>query len=103
MQVDAGRDRARTGRLGLISRLLDDALERVSAPDRGPELLDCGGGSGTYAVPLAVAGADVTVVDISADALATLRHRADEAGVAERVHPVPGDVEALGGLLAGRR
>ena len=35
----------------------------------------------TFAVPLAVAGADVTVVDISVDALATLRRRADEAGV----------------------
>lgn len=109
MQGEAGRDRSRTGRHGLISRLLDGALEQVSRPGHTPELLDCGGGSGTYAVPLAVAGADVTVVDISADALATLSLRAAEAGVAARVHPVPGDVEALrdldasGALLAGRR
>jgi 2-polyprenyl-3-methyl-5-hydroxy-6-metoxy-1,4-benzoquinol methylase len=103
MQVEAGRDRSRTGRFGLISQLLDDALRPLTAAGRAPELLDCGGGSGTYAVPLAVSGADVTVVDISADALATLSHRAAEAGVAERVHPVPGDVEALGDLLAGRR
>src|SRR5437868_1320220 len=103
MQVEAGRDRSRAGRHGLISRLLDEALERITAHGRTPELLDCGGGSGTYAVPLAMAGADVTVVDISADALATLSHRAAEAGVAALVHPVPGDVEALGDLLAGRR
>src|SRR4051794_5582455 len=103
MQVETGRDRSRTGRLGLISRLLDGALAQVSTPGRPAELLDCGGGSGTYAVPLAVAGADVTVVDISADALATLSHRADEAGVAALVHPVQGDVETLGELLDGRQ
>jgi SAM-dependent methyltransferase len=103
MQVEAGRDRSRTGRLGLISRLLDGALEQVTRPGTVAELLDCGGGSGTYAVPLAVAGADVTVIDISADALATLSHRAAEAGVAARVHPLQGDVEALGELLDGRQ
>lgn len=103
MQAETGRDRSRTGRLGLISRLLDGVLAQVTKPGEAAELLDCGGGSGTYAVPLAVAGADVTVVDISADALATLSHRADEAGVAARVHPVQGDVEVLGDLLDGRR
>jgi len=103
MQVAAGRDRSRTGRLGLISQLLDRALEQVTRPGTVAQLLDCGGGSGTYAVPLAVAGADVTVIDISADALATLSHRAAEAGVAARVHPVQGDVEALGELLDGRQ
>lgn len=95
MQTDTGRDRPRVGRLGLISRLLADALDAVRTQGRLPELLDCGGGSGTYSVPLAVAGADVTVVDISADALATLSHRAAEAGVGARVHPVQGDVETL--------
>jgi SAM-dependent methyltransferase len=58
-------------------------------------VLDCGGGSGSYAVPLAVAGAAVTVVDISADALATLHRRASEAGVGARVTPVQGDAELL--------
>jgi SAM-dependent methyltransferase len=99
VQVDIARDRAGSGRLGLMSRLLHDALQAVSVPGRAPLLLDCGGGSGTYSVPLAVAGADVTVVDISADALATLSRRAGEAGVAERVHPVQGDAEALAELV----
>jgi 2-polyprenyl-3-methyl-5-hydroxy-6-metoxy-1,4-benzoquinol methylase len=45
---------------------------------------------------LAQAGARVTVVDLSADALATLRRRASEAGVDDRVRAVQGDVEALG-------
>jgi SAM-dependent methyltransferase len=60
-----------------------------------PQVLDCGGGSGSFAVPLAQAGAHVTVVDISADALATLRRRADESAVADRVTPVQADVESL--------
>jgi SAM-dependent methyltransferase len=91
------------GRLGLISRLLTDALDAVTTPGETPSLLDCGGGSGTYSVPLAVAGADVTVVDISADALATLSHRAAEAGVAARVHPLQGDVETLREVIGERR
>ena len=103
MQVETGRDRSRAGRLGLVSQLLDVALERVTRPGGLPELLDCGGGSGTYAEPLAAAGADVTVVDISADALATLRHRAVEAGVDERIHPVQGDVETLAALLTAQQ
>jgi 2-polyprenyl-3-methyl-5-hydroxy-6-metoxy-1,4-benzoquinol methylase len=92
----------RAGRLALVLRLLTDALQSVRARGQSPALLDCGGGSGTYAVPLAVAGADVTVIDISADALATLTRRADEAGVASQVHPVQGDVEALADLVDGR-
>ncbi|HZC71823.1 MAG TPA: class I SAM-dependent methyltransferase [Jatrophihabitans sp.] len=91
MRVETGR----AGRHGLISRLLSDALDAVTTSGETPALLDCGGGSGTYSVPLAVAGADVTVVDISADALATLSHRAADAGVAARVHPLQGDVETL--------
>ena len=39
-------------------------------------------------MPLAAAGAEVTVVDISADALATLRRRADEAAAAIGANPV---------------
>jgi len=67
----------------------------VTPPERPAVVLDCGGGSGSFAVPLAQAGARVTVVDISADALATLRRRAEDAGVAARVEAVQGDVETL--------
>ena len=50
-------------------------------------------------MPLAQAGARVTVVDLSADALATLRRRASEAGVDDRVRAVQGDIEALGEVV----
>ncbi len=103
MQLETSRERPGAGRLALIARLLDDALDTVRLPDRTPAVLDCGGGSGTFAVPLAAAGAEVTVVDISADALATLARRAEETGVAELVHPLQGDADQLGDLLADRR
>ena len=90
-----------TARGRLLWRLLTDALDTVTIPGRTPLVLDCGGGSGRFAVPLAQAGADVTVVDVSADALATLRRRAAEAAVAARVHAVQGDVETLAEHVAG--
>jgi SAM-dependent methyltransferase len=64
-----------------------------------PRVLDCGGGSGSLAVPLAAAGAVVTVVDVSVDALATLTRRAAEAGVSDRVSAVQGDAELLADLV----
>lgn len=99
--AEQGGARAATGRIGLVSRLLGEALHDTGVTSAA--VLDCGGGSGTYAVPLAVAGCDVTVVDISADALTTLGRRADEAGVSARVHAVAGDVERLGELFPDRR
>jgi SAM-dependent methyltransferase len=58
-------------------------------------VLDVGGGSGVWAVPMAVAGCTVTVVDTSPDALAALRGRAVRAGVADRVQAVQGDAQTL--------
>jgi 2-polyprenyl-3-methyl-5-hydroxy-6-metoxy-1,4-benzoquinol methylase len=76
-----------------------------SALDAVPEpaVLDCGGGSGSFAVRLAGLGARVTVVDISVDALATLTRRAAEAGIAERVTAVQGDVEQLSDAVGDDR
>jgi S-adenosylmethionine-dependent methyltransferase len=88
-------ERTSAGRQRLVWQLLADAVVSVTPPERPAAVLDCGGGSGSFAVPLACAGARVTVADISVDALATLRRRADEAGVAERVQPVQCDVESL--------
>ncbi len=62
----------------------------------GLEILDAGGGTGGFAVPLAERGHRVTVVDPSPDALAALERRSAEAGVTDRVRGVQGDI---GGLL----
>ncbi len=62
-------------------------------------VLDVGGGSGMFAVPLAQLGHDVTVVDPSADALATLGRRAGTAGVGERVRGLQGDGDLLHEVL----
>jgi SAM-dependent methyltransferase len=78
--------------LGLVGSILAEQLAAGPVPAR---VLDCGGGTGRLAVPLAQAGASVTVVDTSVDALATLARRAGEAGVAGRVRGVQGEFEAL--------
>jgi len=57
------------------------------------DVLDVGGGTGGFAVPLAELGHRVTVVDPSPDALASLQRRAREAGVP--VHAVQGDAAGL--------
>lgn len=62
-------------------------------------VVDAGGGTGGFAVPLAEAGHRVTVVDASPDALAALTRRADEAGVAQRVTAVQGDADRLADLM----
>ena len=75
------------------------ALDPVVGTGTPLRVLDVGGGSGMFAVPLARLGHDVTVVDPSADALATLRRRADNAGVGDRVRGVQGDGDLLHEVL----
>ncbi len=75
------------------------ALDPVVGTGSPLRVLDVGGGSGMFAVPLARLGHDVTVVDPSADALATLRRRADTAGVGERVRGLQGDGDLLHEVL----
>jgi S-adenosylmethionine-dependent methyltransferase len=99
VQNETRREPITSGRQRLVWQLLADAIGSVTSDGRPAEVLDCGGGSGSFAVPLAVAGGHVTVVDVSVDALATLSRRADEAGVADRVRPVQCDVEALADAL----
>jgi len=75
------------------------ALDTVVGAGTPLRVLDVGGGSGMFAVPLARLGHEVTVVDPSADALATLRRRADTAGVGGRVRGVQGDGDLLHEVL----
>jgi S-adenosylmethionine-dependent methyltransferase len=75
------------------------ALSPVIESGRPLRVLDVGGGSGMFAVPLAQLGHDVTVVDPSADALATLHRRADAVGVGARVRGLQGDGDRMHAVL----
>jgi SAM-dependent methyltransferase len=81
----------------VVWAVLRAELDRASRP---LTVLDVGGGTGGFAVPLATAGHRVTVIDASPDALAALTRRAAEAGVADRVRAVQGDGDALAELVA---
>lgn len=95
----AAADRSPRGRSPLLWASLRQILQDGQASrQEAPRVLDCGGGSGSLAVPLAAHGAVVTVVDVSIDALATLMRRAAEAGVSERVTAVQGEAESLAQL-----
>ncbi len=95
----AAVDRSSRGRSPLLWASLRQILQdRQGHGLDAPRVLDCGGGSGSLAVPLAAQGALVTVVDVSIDALATLMRRAAEAGVSDRVTAVQGEAESLAEL-----
>ncbi len=88
-------------RTAVVWEVLRDALEnRAKHADR-PELdvLDTGGGTGNFAVPVARLGHRVTVVDPSPDALFALERRAAEAGVTDRITAVQGDAHGLLGVI----
>lgn len=79
-----------------VHRVLEAELVEARRRRGGvPEVLDVGGGSGVWAVPLAQADCSVTVVDPSPNALATLQRRAADAGVADRITALQGDTDAL--------
>ncbi|MEV6851742.1 methyltransferase domain-containing protein [Actinoplanes sp. NPDC051411] len=86
-----------TARTAAVWAVLRRELDRH--PDQSLTVLDVGGGTGGFAVPLAEAGHQVTVVDASPDALAALTRRAADAGVADRVRAVQGDGDALAALV----
>lgn len=95
----------RSVRAAVVWSALQDALaRRRRAGERGEwaggarDVLDVGGGTGGFAVPLAAQGHRVTVVDPSPDALASLQRRAGEAGVT--VTAVQGDAAGLLDVVA---
>jgi SAM-dependent methyltransferase len=84
-------------RTAVVQRIVGEALARRAA-EAGQDVLDVldtGGGTGNFAVPLALLGHRVTVVDPSPDALAALERRAAEAGVTHLVRARQGDTRGL--------
>ncbi|MBB2941629.1 SAM-dependent methyltransferase [Actinoplanes lutulentus] len=86
-----------TARTAAVWAVLRKELEQHAG--KTLTVLDVGGGTGGFAVPLAEAGHTVTVIDASPDALAALTRRASDAGVADRIHAVQGDGDALASLV----
>lgn len=98
--AERSRDRS-TVRVAVVWDALDALLEDVRTRSGRVELdvVDVGGGTGGFAVPLAVAGHRVTVVDASPDALAALRRRAEEAEATDRVTAVQADAVGLADVV----
>ncbi|MFD8147648.1 methyltransferase [Streptomyces sp. NPDC059708] len=93
---DTSRPRASL-RTAVVWEVLQEALDRrVKATGRDVlDVLDTGGGTGKFAVPLARLGHRVTVVDPSPNALFGLERRVSEEGVADLVRGVQGDAQGL--------
>lgn len=85
-------------RFAVVAETLRRQADALSPTPRALRVLDVGGGDGRDAVPLAVAGHTVTVVDPAPQWLAEARRRARDAGVADRVTTVAGCVQQLGDL-----
>ncbi len=110
MPIDATPERPRSRRAGVDTALRtaavwgsvsDLAARRRDELGRPLRVVDIGGGTGGLSVPLAEQGHDVVVVDPSPDALASLRRRAAESGVAERITAIQGDAETAADLVSG--
>ena len=91
------RHSVRTGVVwAAVSALLD---QPGSYPEQQARIVDIGGGTGGFAVPLAQLGHRVEVIDPSPDALAALDRRAREADVADRITGQQGDLADLASLV----
>ena len=89
-----GGSRVRTA---VLWDALRGVLDRIAPQAGQSEVVDVGGGTGGFAVPLAELGHRVTVVDSNPDALAALERRAAESGVSVRA--MQGDAVDLPDLL----
>jgi S-adenosylmethionine-dependent methyltransferase len=87
-------------RAAVVWQVLRREVDRATRTQECLSVVDVGGGTGGFAVPLAEAGHDVTVIDASPDALAALTRRAAESGVADRVRAVQGDADSFADLVA---
>src|ERR687897_195137 len=93
-------ERRQSVRTGVAWEGVRRLLEPGDATDgQQARIVDIGGGTGGFAVPLAELGHTVQVIDPSPDALASLDRRAREAGVADRVTGRQGDLADLADLV----
>jgi SAM-dependent methyltransferase len=96
---DAGARSRTSVRTAVVWDYLVAALAQLTPAGAALSVLDAGGGSGGFAVPLAQQGYDVIVVDPSPDSLAALERRAAETGTGDRIRALQGDAAGLADLL----
>lgn len=96
------RTRRNPARTAVLWEVLRGALAAFPGPPGELSILDVGGGTGGFAVPLAELGYSMTVVDPSPDSLAALERRAAESGVADRVLARQGDAIDVASILGGQ-
>ena len=99
MPQPSASDRRRSVRAGVVWDGVRRVLHDGSLQDQSARIVDIGGGTGGFAVPLAELGHSVEVIDPSPDALAALDRRARERGVADRVTGQQGDLSDLAELV----
>src|SRR5436305_12911939 len=87
-------DRSRP-RTAVVWEVLRTSLAELAASVEVVDVLDIGGGTGGFAVPLAELGFAVTVIDPSPDALAALERRAAETGTESLVTGIQGDADGV--------
>ncbi len=94
-----GTGLAGSARTAVIWEVLSAVLAETDPAGDGLQVLDAGGGTGGFAVPLGAAGHRVTVVDPSPDSLAALQRRVAESGLTGRVLGRQGDLTDLADLV----
>ncbi|MCW2714283.1 MAG: methyltransferase type 12 [Frankiales bacterium] len=90
---------ASSARTAVVWEVLSAVLAEADPSGGGLDVLDAGGGTGGFAVPLALQGHRVTVIDPSPDSLAALQRRVAEGGLHDRVVARQGDLTDLPGLV----
>lgn len=98
MPQSPASERRRSVRTGIVWGGLREVLAESGAGQEAA-IVDIGGGTGGFAVPLAEQGHRVLVIDPSPDALASLDRRAAERGVTDLVTGRQGDLSDLAALL----
>ena len=86
-------------RTAVVWEVLSAVLAEAGSGGGGLDVVDAGGGTGGFAVPIAEAGHQVTVLDPSPDSLAALARRSAERGLQHRVRALQGDLHDLPALV----
>ena len=87
----------------LLDLLVSQLAESAANDDRPRNVVDLGGGTGGIATSLAALGHQVTVIDPSPDALASLERRTADAGQKGRIRGVQGDAADLAQIIGAHR